>query len=370
MVRWSKQFIPTLREVPAGSGNHKPQADAPGRPDPAAGRRASTPSCPSAGGPCARWKPIVREEMDRAGALEILMPALQPRELWERVRPLRGDAARSCSTSTDRQERALVLGPTHEEVVTELAAREISSYRQLPVNFYQIQTKFRDEIRPRFGLMRAKEFIMKDAYSFDVSSEAADTSYQAMYEAYRRIFAAVRAAHQGGGGGHRRHGRLLVARVHGPGRVRRGRHRGMRRLRLRRQPRARRKPPGRAAGVRAGRRRAERGGHARRPHHRGGGRVPQGPPRAPHQDPDLCGRRPTGRGPGRRRPGPERDQAGPRPRRRRRWNWPTTAPSSRSPAPRSVSPGRWPSTCRCTPTCGWRAPGAWPPGRTRRIRIS
>ncbi|MEI8123214.1 MAG: proline--tRNA ligase [bacterium] len=130
---------------------------------------------------------IVREEMDRAGALEVLMPALQPREIWEqsgRYTVLK-DAMFKIK---DRQQRDMVLGPTHEEVITDLVSRQINSYRQLPKTFYQIQTKFRDEIRPRFGLMRAKEFSMKDAYSFDVSWEAADVSYQAMYDAYVRIF--------------------------------------------------------------------------------------------------------------------------------------------------------------------------------------
>jgi len=131
---------------------------------------------------------IVREEMDRAGALEILMPALQPTELWEQSGRLTAMGPNMFRLK-DRQERAMALGPTHEEVVTDLIAREINSYRQLPCTVYQIQTKFRDEIRPRFGLMRAKEFIMKDAYSFDVSLEAADASYQAMYDAYVRIFA-------------------------------------------------------------------------------------------------------------------------------------------------------------------------------------
>jgi len=131
---------------------------------------------------------IVREEMDRAGALEILMPALQPAELWEQSGRLSAMGPNMFRLK-DRQERLMALGPTHEEVVTDLIAREINSYRQLPCTVYQIQTKFRDEIRPRFGLMRAKEFIMKDAYSFDVSLEAADASYQAMYDAYVRIFA-------------------------------------------------------------------------------------------------------------------------------------------------------------------------------------
>ena len=130
---------------------------------------------------------IVREEMDSAGAIELLMPALQPRELWDRSG--RFDTMSDVIFSVrDRQQRDMVLGPTHEEVITDLVAREIKSYRQLPRTFYQIQTKFRDEIRPRFGLMRAKEFIMKDAYSFDLGWEQADASYEAMYAAYARIF--------------------------------------------------------------------------------------------------------------------------------------------------------------------------------------
>jgi prolyl-tRNA synthetase len=130
---------------------------------------------------------IIREEMDRAGALEILMPALQPAELWEKTGRLT-TMGPGMFKLKDRQDRLLALGPTHEEVVTDLITREINSYRQLPCTVYQIQTKFRDEIRPRFGLMRAKEFIMKDAYSFDTSPEAADVSYQAMYDAYARLF--------------------------------------------------------------------------------------------------------------------------------------------------------------------------------------
>jgi prolyl-tRNA synthetase len=130
---------------------------------------------------------IVREEMDRAGAQEILMPALQPAELWERSGRL-ATMGPGMFRLKDRAERLMALGPTHEEVVTSLLAGEIGSYRQLPCTVYQIQTKFRDEIRPRFGLMRAKEFLMKDAYSFDTSYEAADASYQAMYDAYVRIF--------------------------------------------------------------------------------------------------------------------------------------------------------------------------------------
>ncbi len=131
---------------------------------------------------------IVREELDRAGAIEILMPILQPRNLWERSG--RWDKMDDIMLKArTHQGQELVLGPTHEEVVTDLVSREISSYKQLPKNFYQINTKFRDEIRPRFGVMRSREFIMKDGYSFDLDDESADRSYQLMYDAYTKIFA-------------------------------------------------------------------------------------------------------------------------------------------------------------------------------------
>jgi prolyl-tRNA synthetase len=131
---------------------------------------------------------IVREEMDRAGALEMLMPALQPPEIWQQSGRYE-TAGNVLFKLKDSGNREWVLSPTAEEVITTTAASEINSYRQLPKNFYQISVKFRDEIRPRFGLMRAREFIMKDAYSFDVSDEAAQVCYQKMYDAYARIFA-------------------------------------------------------------------------------------------------------------------------------------------------------------------------------------
>ncbi|MBQ9429983.1 MAG: proline--tRNA ligase [Kiritimatiellae bacterium] len=131
---------------------------------------------------------IVREEMDRAGAQEILMPALQPAELWQKSGRF-GQMGKSMFTLKDRAEHIMALGPTHEEVVTDVVTNFLTSYKQLPCTVYQVQTKFRDEIRPRFGLMRSKEFIMKDAYSFDTSMDAANASYQAMYDAYTRIFA-------------------------------------------------------------------------------------------------------------------------------------------------------------------------------------
>ena len=130
---------------------------------------------------------IIREEMNRAGAQELLMPIASPAELWKETG--RWDYyGKELLRFKDRHERDFCLGPTHEEVITDLFRREVRSYRQLPMNFYQIQTKFRDEIRPRFGLMRGREFIMKDAYSFDGDEAGARISYQKMYDAYTRIF--------------------------------------------------------------------------------------------------------------------------------------------------------------------------------------
>ena len=138
---------------------------------------------------CRKMERIVRLEMSRAGAVELLLPAVQPGELWKESG--RWDFyGKELLRFHDRHERDYIIGPTHEEVITDIARREIRSWRDLPINLYQIQTKFRDEIRPRFGLMRGREFIMKDAYSFDADDEGADKSYWAMYEAYQRIFAA------------------------------------------------------------------------------------------------------------------------------------------------------------------------------------
>lgn len=130
---------------------------------------------------------IVREEMNRAGALELLMPAIQPAELWQESGRWEIFGPQMLKIK-DRHQRDFCFGPTHEEVITDIARREIKSYRQLPLNFYQIQTKFRDEIRPRFGVMRAREFLMKDAYSFHANATSLEQTYQVMYEAYSRIF--------------------------------------------------------------------------------------------------------------------------------------------------------------------------------------
>src|SRR5258707_9189875 len=130
---------------------------------------------------------IVRDEMNRAGAVELLMPVIQPAELWQESQ--RWDKyGPDLLRIKDRHQRDFVVQPTSEEVITDIARKEIRSYKQMPVNFYHIQTKFRDEVRPRFGVMRSREFIMKDAYSFDADKDSLRKSYRIMYDAYTRIF--------------------------------------------------------------------------------------------------------------------------------------------------------------------------------------
>ncbi len=186
-MRWTQTFIPTLKETPAEAEilSHKLLLRAGLIRKLTGGLYTFLPLGLRS---LKKIEQIVREEMNRAGAVEVLMPALQPPDIWQQSGRYE-TAAEVLYHVQDRAKKEWVLGPTHEEVITTLAAGEISSYRQLPKNFYQIGIKFRDEIRPRFGLMRAKEFIMKDAYSFDVSDEAASASYQKMYDAYARIFA-------------------------------------------------------------------------------------------------------------------------------------------------------------------------------------
>src|SRR5215813_11503234 len=186
-MRWTQTLVPTLKETPAEAEitSHKLLLRAGLIRKLTGGLYTFMPLGLRA---LRKVEQIVREEMNRAGALELLMPALQPPEIWHQSG--RYETARDVLFKLrDRGKKEWVLGPTHEEVITTLVAGEINSYRQMPKNFYQIQTKFRDEIRPRFGLMRAKEFIMKDAYSFDATDEAAQVSYQKMYEAYTRVFA-------------------------------------------------------------------------------------------------------------------------------------------------------------------------------------
>src|SRR5437660_642022 len=185
-MRWSQNLIPTLKETPADAEilSHKLLLRAGLVRKLTGGLYTFLPLGLRA---LRKVEQIVREEMNRAGALEVLMPALQPPEIWQKSG--RYESARDVLFKVrDRAKKEWVLGPTHEEVITSIVADELSSYRQMPKNFYQIQTKFHDEIRPRFGLMRAKEFIMKDAYSFDATDDLAQQSYRKMYDAYARIF--------------------------------------------------------------------------------------------------------------------------------------------------------------------------------------
>src|SRR4051794_6433634 len=185
-MRWTQTIIPTLKETPAEAEivSHKLLLRAGLIRKLTGGLYTFMPLGLRA---LRKVEQIVREEMNRAGALELLMPALQPPDIWQASG--RYETAKDVLFKVrDRAKKEWVLGPTHEEVITTLVAGEINSYRQMPKNFYQIQTKFRDEIRPRFGPMRAKEFIMKDAYSFDATDEAAQASYHRMYDAYARIF--------------------------------------------------------------------------------------------------------------------------------------------------------------------------------------
>ncbi|MFB3885844.1 MAG: proline--tRNA ligase [Thermodesulfobacteriota bacterium] len=159
---------------------------------------------------------IIREEMNRAGAIEVLLPIVLPAELWQETHRWE-EYGKELLRFKDRHDRDYCMGPTQEEVITDIARKEIRSYRQMPINLYQIQTKFRDEIRPRFGVMRAREFIMKDGYSFDVDQKRADESYEKMYEAYSRIFARcglrfkVVEAESGQIGGHFSHEFMVLA---------------------------------------------------------------------------------------------------------------------------------------------------------------
>ncbi|NCC60471.1 MAG: proline--tRNA ligase [Verrucomicrobiae bacterium] len=185
-MRWTQTLIPTLRESPSDAEilSHQLLLRAGIIRKLAAGLYNFMPLGIRS---LHKIQKIIREEMDRSGALEILMPALQPPEIWQASGRYEA-AADTLFKVNDHSKREWVLGPTHEEVVSTLAAGEINSYRQLPINLYQIQTKFRDEIRPRFGLMRAREFIMKDAYSFDKDDVASMSSYRKMYDTYVRIF--------------------------------------------------------------------------------------------------------------------------------------------------------------------------------------
>jgi prolyl-tRNA synthetase len=183
---YSKYFIPTIKEIPSDAEviSHQLMLRAGMIRKLTSGIYTFLPAGLKA---IRKVENIVREEMNRSGAIEVLMPAVQPAEIWQESGRWEF-YGKELLRFKDRHNHDCCIGPTHEEVITDLVRKEIRSYRQLPVNFYQIQTKFRDEIRPRFGVMRCKEFIMKDAYSFDVDATGADKSYVMMYDAYTRIF--------------------------------------------------------------------------------------------------------------------------------------------------------------------------------------
>ncbi|MFH1847544.1 MAG: proline--tRNA ligase [Candidatus Omnitrophota bacterium] len=185
-MRWSRAFIPTLKEDPqdAEAISHKLMVRA------GLIRRLTAGAytyLPMGYKILRKVEDIIREEMNAAGASELLMPALQPMELWQKT-GRDADMGEVMIRYKDRHGKLTALGPTHEEVITDLVSREVRSYKDLPIILYQIQTKFRDEIRPRFGVMRSCEFIMKDAYSFDVTPGAMEENYKKMYDAYCRIF--------------------------------------------------------------------------------------------------------------------------------------------------------------------------------------
>lgn len=185
-MRYSQLLLPTLREEPAEAEvvSHKLMLRAGMIRKLAAGIYTFLPLGVRV---MQKVERIIREEMNRAGAQEVVMPCILPAELWKESG--RWDHyGKELLRVKDRHDRDYCFGPTHEEVITDLARREVRSYRQLPVNLYQIQTKFRDEVRPRFGVMRSREFVMKDAYSFDADEAGAEQSYERMYDAYTRIF--------------------------------------------------------------------------------------------------------------------------------------------------------------------------------------
>ncbi len=185
-MRWSRYFMPTSKEAPkdAETISHKLMFRA--------GLIDKTSSgvytyLPAGYKVLRKVENIVREEMNKAGAVELLMPALQPATLWKESGRL-DKMGEEMIRFTDRHKRVMIFGPTHEEVITDIVRRYVNSWKQLPVTLYQIQTKFRDEMRPRFGIIRAREFLMKDAYSFDVDEKGLDETYARMKEAYNNIF--------------------------------------------------------------------------------------------------------------------------------------------------------------------------------------
>ncbi|MDL1958573.1 MAG: proline--tRNA ligase [Deltaproteobacteria bacterium] len=214
-MRYSRFFLPTLKEVPAEAEvmSHKLLLRAGMIRKLASGLYSYLPLGLRS---LRKVEKIIREEMDRAGAQEVLLPMVQPSELWQESGRWER-YGKELLRFEDRHGRASCLGPTHEEVITDIVRKEVRSYRDLPLNLYQIQTKFRDEIRPRFGLLRSREFLMKDAYSFDVDDDALEETYQVMYKAYCQIFERCGLAFRpveadtGSIGGHASHEFMVMA---------------------------------------------------------------------------------------------------------------------------------------------------------------
>jgi len=214
-MRYSQYFLPTLKEIPSEAEvpSHQLMFRAGMIRKLASGIYSYLPLGLRS---IQKVEAIIREEMNRAGAIEVLLPIVLPAELWQETHRWE-EYGNELLRFKDRHNRDYCMGPTQEEVITDIARKEIRSYRQMPINLYQIQTKFRDEIRPRFGVMRAREFIMKDGYSFDVDTKKADESYQKMYEAYSRVFARcglrfkVVEAESGLIGGHFSHEFMVLA---------------------------------------------------------------------------------------------------------------------------------------------------------------
>ena len=236
-MRQSRHVGKTLARSAERRADRRARPDAAGRLHPAAFRRRLR-YLPLLLRTLNKISQIVREEMVAAGAEELLMPALQTKELWEESgRWERYTAVDGIMFAfKDRRGGTVCLGPTHEEVVTDILRREIKSYKDLPKCVFQIQTKFRDEIRPRFGLMRAREFIMKDAYSFDADEAGLEASYEAMRQAYHRICQRIGFKYRAVEADSGRHRRQRQPGVHGPGRHRRGHDPLLRPVRLRGQP--------------------------------------------------------------------------------------------------------------------------------------
>ncbi|MCM8818547.1 MAG: proline--tRNA ligase [Candidatus Omnitrophica bacterium] len=185
-MKWSNYFIPTQKEAPkeAETISHKLMIRAGLIDKLSAGVYTYLPLGLKV---LRKVENIVREEMNNSGAVELLMPSLQPASLWKETKRF-DKMGKDMITFIDRHNREMIFGPTHEEVITDIVRKYVKSWKQLPIILYQIQTKFRDEIRPRFGVIRAREFLMKDAYSFDINEKGLDNSYNLMKETYKKIF--------------------------------------------------------------------------------------------------------------------------------------------------------------------------------------